>query len=160
MLLWLVLFTWICCNSLFIPSICEHFEEECFYFQQDRAPPLYHRDVTSFLNERLPNRWIGRRGFVEYPSRSPDLTPLEFFLWGYLKDKVYALKPTTIAELRATIEHECMQIPRESLHDVFYSTASRYRRCLDQNGHQFEKRQWQNDRRMMLNSFTCWKWNK
>ena len=47
--------------------ICEHFEEEDFYFQQDGTPPHNHRDVTSFLNERLPNRWIGRRGFVEYP---------------------------------------------------------------------------------------------
>ena len=30
--------------------ICEHFEEEDFYFQQDGTPPHYHRDVTSFLN--------------------------------------------------------------------------------------------------------------
>ena len=63
--------------------ICEHFKEEDFYFQQDWAPPHYHCDVTSFLNERFPNGWIGRRGFVEYPPRSPDLTPLDFFLWGY-----------------------------------------------------------------------------
>ena len=115
-------------------------EEEDFYFQQDGALPQYHRDVTSFLNERLPNKWIRRRDFIEYPPRSPALTPLDLFLWGCLKDKVYALKPTTIAELRATIESECMQITRELLHDVCYSIASRFRRCLDQNGHQFEKR--------------------
>ena len=28
------------------------------------------------------------------------------FLWGYLKDKVYTMRPATIAELRAS-EHEC-----------------------------------------------------
>ncbi|GFQ84953.1 hypothetical protein TNCT_659581 [Trichonephila clavata] len=44
----------------------------------------------------------GRRGFVEYP----DLTPLDIFLWRYLKDKVYAQKPATVVQLRATIEHE------------------------------------------------------
>ena len=39
------------------------------------------------------NRWIGRKGTVEYPTRSPDLTPLDFFfLWSFLKDKVYSRK--------------------------------------------------------------------
>ena len=45
--------------------------------------------------------------------------------------------PQQLAELRATIEREYIQIPRELLHDVCYSVASRYRRCLGQNGHQF-----------------------
>ena len=75
----------------------EDFEDEEFYFQQDGAPPHYHSDVRSFLEEVLPNKWIGRRGFVEYPPHSPELTPLDFFLWGYLKYKVYATKPATVA---------------------------------------------------------------
>ena len=124
-----------------MPSIKKDFEDEEFYFQQDGAPPHYHRDVRFFLDEVLPNRWIGRRGFVEYPPRSPDLTPLDFFLWGYLKDKVYATKPTTVAELREAIEHECTQIPRELFHNVCNSIAWRCQQCLDQNGRQFENRQ-------------------
>ena len=121
-----------------MPSIREDFEQEEFYFQQDGAPPHYHRDVRFFLDRILPNRWIGRRGFVEYPPRSPDLTPLDFFLWGYLKDKVYAQKPATVVQLRATIERECTNIPRELFHDVCHSIASRCQQCLEQNGHQFE----------------------
>ncbi|GFT11948.1 uncharacterized protein NPIL_602731 [Nephila pilipes] len=81
-----------------IPSIREDFEQENFYFQQDGAPPHYHRDVRSFLDGILPNRWIGRRGNVEYSPPSPDLTPLDFFLWGYLNDKVYAQKPSTVIQ--------------------------------------------------------------
>ena len=57
----------------------EDFEDEEFYFQQDGVPPHYHSGVRSFLDEVLPNKWIGRRGLVEYPPRSPDLTPLDFF---------------------------------------------------------------------------------
>ncbi|GFT11903.1 uncharacterized protein NPIL_425361 [Nephila pilipes] len=121
-----------------IPSIREDFKQEEFFFQQDGALPHYHRDVRSFLDGILPNRWIGRRGIVEYPPRSPDLTPLDFFLWGYLKDKVYAQKPATVVQLRATIEHECTNIPREWFHHVCYSIASRCQQCLEQNGHQFE----------------------
>ena len=62
-----------------MPSIREDFEEDEFYFQRDGAPPYYHRDVGSFLDEILPSRWIGWRGLIEYPRRSPDLTPLDFF---------------------------------------------------------------------------------
>ena len=121
--------------------ICEHFVEEDFYFQQDGTPLHYHHDVTSFLNERLLNRWIGQKGFVEYPPRSPYLTPLDYFLCRYLKDKVYALKPTAIAELRATIERECMQITDRNYFMMCATPSLRVRRCLDQNGYQFEKQQ-------------------
>ena len=89
----------------------------------------------------MPNRWIGRKGFIEYPLRSPDLTPLDFSLWGYLKDKVYATKPTTVANIREAIEHECAQIPTELLYDVSDSVAWRCQQCQDQNGGQFENRQ-------------------
>lgn len=123
-----------------LPCIREYYGDEEFIYQQDGAPPHYHRDVRSYLNEILPNRWIGRRGFVEFPPRSPDLTPLDFFLWGYLKDKVYASKPTSVIELKATIEYECSQIPRELIRTVCESIASRCQQCLDQNGHQFENR--------------------
>jgi hypothetical protein len=45
----------------------------------------------------VPGQWIGRRGAVEYPPRSPDLTPLDFYLWGTLKDMAYRRKPATLA---------------------------------------------------------------
>ena len=78
----------------------EIFGEEEIYFQQDGAPPHYHRDVRAYLKATFPNRWIGRRGSVEFPARSPDLTPMDFFLWGYLKDKAYGSKPATVDELK------------------------------------------------------------
>ena len=70
-----------------MPSIREDFEDEWFYFHQDGAPPHYHRDVRSFPNEMMPNRWIGRRGFIEYPLHSSDLTPLDY-LQAYLKESL------------------------------------------------------------------------
>ncbi|KAG8309961.1 hypothetical protein J6590_073086 [Homalodisca vitripennis] len=44
--------------------------------------------------------WIGRCGAVEWSAHSPDLSPMDFFLWGYLKDKVYRTKPRDLAHLR------------------------------------------------------------
>ena len=78
-----------------MPSIREDFEDDEFYFQQYGAPPYYHRDVGSFLDKILLMRWIGRRDFIGYPLCSPDLTQLDLFM-GYLKDRVYAMKPAII----------------------------------------------------------------
>ena len=55
------------------------------------------------------NRWIGHAGdeneeLLHWLSHSPDLTPLDFFLWGYVKDLVYKPPlPQTIPDLRARI---------------------------------------------------------
>jgi hypothetical protein len=39
-----------------------------------------------------------------WPSRSPDATPFDFFLWGYVKDQVYVpLLPASIPELKVRI---------------------------------------------------------
>jgi len=65
-----------------------------FVYQLDGAPCHYHRNVRNFLNETLPHRWIGRavnndHHLLLWPPRSPDLTPCDFFLWGYVKDSAY-----------------------------------------------------------------------
>ncbi|PNF28849.1 hypothetical protein B7P43_G04437 [Cryptotermes secundus] len=65
-----------------------------YIFQQDGAPPHWHLIIRCFLNESLPQRWIGRMGNEDlalqfWPPRSPDLTPCDFFLWGFVKDEVY-----------------------------------------------------------------------
>ena len=43
--------------------------------QQDGAPAHYLREVCAFLDEQFPDRWIGRRGPVEWAPHLPDLTP-------------------------------------------------------------------------------------
>ncbi|KAJ4442229.1 hypothetical protein ANN_12095 [Periplaneta americana] len=61
---------------------------------------------------RTTKRWRGRRGSAaEFPPLSPDLTPPDVYLWGALKDTVYATKPQTLEELRVQIEHACNDIP-------------------------------------------------
>ena len=59
------------------------------WFQQDGAPAHYTLEVQEFLNKTYPARWIGRGGPVAWPPRSPDLTPLDFFSWGYIKSLIY-----------------------------------------------------------------------
>ena len=63
-------------------------------FEQDSASPHFHQNIPDHLNATLPGRWNDRAGhhdlpIVVWPPRSPDLTPCDFFLWGYVKDIVY-----------------------------------------------------------------------
>jgi len=44
-----------------------------------------------FPNNRLPGRWIGRGGPTAWPPTSPDLTPLDLFLWGCVKESTYTV---------------------------------------------------------------------
>ena len=121
------------------PQITEMFgDDRDIYFQQDGAPPHYHRDVRAYLDAVFPDAWIGRRGPTEYPARSPDQTPMDFFLWGCLKNRVYGNKPRTIDALKLEIERQCCDIPNDMFLDVCESLRARYQRCLDNNGHQFE----------------------
>lgn len=107
-------------------------------FQQDGAPPHYYRPVSDFLNGHFPGRWIGRRGPVEWPARSPDLTPLDFFLWGYLKSKVYRTRPETIEELEQRITEVCRNITPETYENVRQEFHNRLFMCQEVNGEHFE----------------------
>ena len=84
-------------------------DSEDFIFQQDGAPPHWHQDVWRFLNLSLHQRWIGRVGKEDlalqfWPPRSPDLTPCDFFLWGFVKEAVYVQSlPTTLDDLKNRI---------------------------------------------------------
>lgn len=59
------------------------------WFQQDGAPPHYARPVRTYINNIFPQRWIGRRGSIEWPPRSPDLNPLDFFMGLLKKQSIY-----------------------------------------------------------------------
>ena len=77
-------------------SAIKHHDLSHTYFQQDRPPAHYATSVRNWLDQTSPNGWIGSRGPIEWPTRSPDLTTPDFFLWGVLKKKVFAHKPRTI----------------------------------------------------------------
>ena len=66
----------------------------------------YHKAqaILDVLRPVFEDRNISRRADVIWPSRSCDLTPLDYYLWGAVKDKCYADKPETIEALKETIE--------------------------------------------------------
>ena len=56
-----------------------------------------------------------RDGLDEEAPCSPDLTSPDFFLWGYIKNVVFAQRPTTRKGLMERIRRACAAISRETL---------------------------------------------
>ena len=74
------------------------------WWAQDGAPAHRLIAVRDHLNDVFGNnRIIGLGHDVEWPPRSLDITPCDFFLWGYIKDKVFSTPPRNIDDLRQKI---------------------------------------------------------
>lgn len=109
------------------------------WFHQDGAPPHNSRIVANYLNERFGNRWIGTHGNVPWPARSPDLTPMDFFLWGYIKNQVYKQTYNNVDDLRNAVLQAFQNIPPRTLLKAVESVTRRCYLCLENDGNLFEQ---------------------
>jgi hypothetical protein len=108
-------------------------------FHQDGATPHNARMNVAFLNDNFGARWMGTYGPIRWPARSPDLNPLDSFLWGYIRNNVYLTPPGTREELRRKVMQVCQEIPQKFLLNATMSVSRRCRKCLEQHGGNFEQ---------------------
>nr|WP_253308809.1 DUF4817 domain-containing protein [Rickettsia endosymbiont of Ceutorhynchus assimilis] len=108
-------------------------------FQHDGCPAHYRLTIRELLEQRFPNRWIGRGGPIPWPARSPDLTPLDFYVWGHLKEIVYATEVNTREELIERIQNG-VAILRQNFSNRVTRTEVRRRArdCIRNGGSHFE----------------------
>ncbi|GFU53861.1 DUF4817 domain-containing protein [Trichonephila clavipes] len=85
-------------TNFFIPELNNH-DVQKLWFQQDGATCHTARSIIDLLKDTFGDRLISRFGPVNWPPRSCDLIPQDFFLWGHVKFLVYADKPQTLDHL-------------------------------------------------------------
>ncbi|GFV79560.1 uncharacterized protein TNCV_280111 [Trichonephila clavipes] len=83
------------------------------------------RATIDLLKDTFGDRLISRFGPVNWPPRSCDLTPLDYFLWGYVKSLVYADKPQTLDHLEDNIRRVIADIRPQMLEKVIENWTSR-----------------------------------
>ncbi len=99
---------------------------------------------NSYLNENLPGRWIGSASdndnvLLKWPPRSPDLTPCDFFLWGYVKGLVYIPPlPTSLEELKQRITEALENVTQDMLQRVWQELDHRLDVCRVTGGAHIE----------------------
>ena len=105
------------------------------YFQQDGAT-----SHTSHASMAKIQFFFGDRAISKglWPPRSPNLTPPDYFLWGYLKGRVYQNKPQTIDALKTNITKEILAVTADILAQTFQNMARWVQSCLDANGGHFQ----------------------
>jgi len=108
------------------------------FFLQDGAPAHWATEVRDYLDHNFPERWIGRDGPIPWPARSPDLTPLDFYLWGYVKHEVFKTPTRDLAELRQKITTVIRSITAATLKKVREEFFLRLTACIQENGQQFQ----------------------
>ncbi|KAJ4434007.1 hypothetical protein ANN_16326 [Periplaneta americana] len=86
-----------------IPHVLEDtplINRQHIHFLHDGAPAHFSRTARRYLDRRFPDRWIGRGDPIAWPPRSPDLNPLDLYLWGHLKSLVYSSPVPDLESLR------------------------------------------------------------
>ncbi|GFV69501.1 SCAN domain-containing protein 3 [Trichonephila clavipes] len=111
-------------TNFFIPELKTHDVQE-LWFQQDGATCHTARSTIDLLKDTFGDRLISRFGPVNWPPRSCDLTPLDYFLWGYVKSLVYADKPQTLDHLEDNIRRGIADIRPQMLEKSHRKLMSR-----------------------------------
>ncbi|GFV14820.1 DUF4817 domain-containing protein [Trichonephila clavipes] len=100
--------------NFFIPELNNHDVQE-LWFQQDGVTCHTARATIDLLKDTFGDRLISRFGPVNWPPKSCDLTPLDYFLWVYVKSLVYADKPQTLDHLEDNIRRVIADIRPQML---------------------------------------------
>ena len=82
---------------------------------QDGAPAHTSRMAMEWLENRFPGRLLSNKSEFIWPPRSPDLNPLDFFLWGYMKEEIHRAQPGSITEIKQLIENFMASITEDLL---------------------------------------------
>ncbi|GBP36467.1 hypothetical protein EVAR_88047_1 [Eumeta japonica] len=101
------------------------------WFQHDGTPSHCIAPVCERLDELFPDKWIGRHGPVPWPSKSQDLTPMDFFLWERIKRHALSVPCDDNDEMRArlirafdSLRKECDNKPK-LMKDMYMDTERR-----------------------------------
>ncbi|GFX73192.1 transposable element Tc3 transposase [Trichonephila clavipes] len=111
-------------TNSFIPELNNPDVQE-LWFQQDGATCHTARATIDLLKDTFGDRLISRFGPMNWPPRSCDLTPLDYFLWGYVMSLVYVDKPQTLDHLEDNIRRVIADIRPQMLEKVIENWTSR-----------------------------------
>ena len=103
-------------------------------FQQDGATCHTAEAALDVLLLVFEDCIISRIADAVWPTRSCDLTPLDYYLWSARKDKCYADKPGTIDALKDNIREAIGEIRLHTIDNVLKSWTDRVGYCMASRG--------------------------
>lgn len=129
-------------SQYFIANILEPIVESGIVdkAKQQKQKFIIHMDNSPIHKSKLTQSYIASNGMYmpQHPPYSPDISPCDFFLFGYLKKKIIGKTFTTKEDLVSWIEGQISEIPRSQLVKVFEEWLNRLGRVIEANGNYIE----------------------
>ena len=106
----------------------------------DGAAPHFSRIARQYLNDHFPGKWIRLNGPVAWSPHSPDLNPIDFYLWSHVKNEVYSTPLIKVYELREHIvaTFDAIRNQAGQLKCVRESMMQHLNGCVAANGQHFD----------------------
>lgn len=96
-------------------------------------PIMHSSSYVWNLHERYPDRWIWTNEPTRWPARSPDLTPIDFFIWSHVKNVVYNIHPPqSIQDLTERIVGAFENIDKRLLGKATKGLRKRCEICIEE----------------------------
>jgi len=92
-------------------------------FSTSCASPHTSKKAQNYLRSKFGEKFIDKK---KLPPKSPDLNPCDYFLWGYLKSRVYNPLPKDLDDLKANIEREIKNISTDTLKNAILNFSKRF----------------------------------
>ena len=96
---------------------------------------LYETFNLYVMSHRFPELHEGGKLWLPH---SPDINPWDFFLWGFLKEKVFQKRPENVAQLRAHIVKLCRSLSEDLCRKVVTNARVHLQEVVRQNGGHIE----------------------
>jgi len=112
--------------------------------QQDGAPAHRTKANLDLIHESFDDRVIAKgcparfKKGTDWPPYSPDLNPMNYYMWGSVKDKVYKKRPKTIPELKDKIKRVMEETPESELESMCNNFEKRLRLTISKKGEHIE----------------------
>lgn len=105
-------------------------------WQQDGAKVHRTRKVLAYFDGQFGDKMFAMDTIQghDWPARSPDLNPLDYFCWGFLKSKVFTPKPNTMEELKNRIRQEVASLDPDMIKRACGDLKHRCRAVINSGG--------------------------
>ena len=125
-------------STFVIPELKKRRKFSSTIFQQDGATPHTAKTTLTFLQKKFCNRLISRGTSFVWPGYSPDLSPVDYSFWGYLKSSVCGRNHENIASLKNAITNFVDTLPQNYFSNSVDGIITRCQLCLENGGDLFE----------------------
>ena len=109
-----------------------------YVFQQDGAPSHTTEMVREWLASKFGTRVISNKTKREWPPKSPDLSPLDYWFWGLCLSELWRSRPSSMAELKAIINDLAENLSKDEVRKAVNDIKVRAEVCRQENGSHFE----------------------